>query len=143
VARAAATAGGETEAEQPDPEHEMQPVVGGVRGQPAGHANRPEHPEREVDDPASRQERGRTLGGPCEDDADDAEEQVKEVVEDRHLEQPEKLRSTAVTGEAQIAVVARDARDEPEDPHEQEDDPDDPGRRLDGCALADLVAPFS
>jgi hypothetical protein len=39
--------------------------------------------------------------------------------------------------------MGRDAGDEPEDPDEQEDDPDDPGRRLDGCALADLDAPFS
>ncbi len=58
-------AGGEADAEQSDPEQEMQPVVGGVRGQPTCDADGADHPECQVDDPASRQELARALGGPA------------------------------------------------------------------------------
>ena len=46
------------------------------------------------------------------DEADDAEEQVEEVVQDRHLEDAEQLRAARVAGEAHVAVVGRDAGNE-------------------------------
>ena len=73
----------------------MQPVVRGVRGQPTAGADGAEHPEREIDDPAADQERARAVGGPRQHEADDAEEQVDEVVQDRHLERAEQLRAAA------------------------------------------------
>src|SRR5690606_34435029 len=53
--------------------------------------------------------------------ADEAEEQVHEVVEHRDLEDPEQLGAGVVAGEGHVVDVGRDAGDEPQDPDEDED----------------------
>ena len=76
-------------------------------GDPVAAADDAEQPQRQVDDTAADQEGARALGRLRERDADDAEEQVHEVVQDRHLEDAEQLRAGVVPGEAQVAVVRR------------------------------------
>ena len=94
-----------------------------------------EHPEREIDDPAADEERASTVCRPRQDEADDAEGQMDEVVQDRHLERAEQFRAAAVAGKAQLTRVRGDARHEPEDPDEQEDDGGDGRDCLTWCAL--------
>jgi hypothetical protein len=87
-------------------------------------------PEQEIDHAAPDQEVARPLPRARQRDARDAEEQVHDVVQDAHLEEPEQLCVGRVPGELHVAVVRGDPGDEPEDPDEQEDDPDEPGRLL-------------
>ena len=61
----------------------------------------------------------------------DAEEQVDDVVQDRHLEQAQQLGLGVVGGERQGVVIRGDAGDEAEHADEEEDDADDRGGLLD------------
>ena len=101
--------------DHPDAEHEVQPVVGRVDRDPVAAADEAEDPERQVDGAAADRKVRAPVGGLRQHEADDAEEQVHDVVQDRHLEDAEQLRAGAVAGEAQVAVVGRDPRDEAED----------------------------
>ena len=57
------------------------------------------------------------------------EQQVHDVVQDRHLEDAEQEGAGLVPGELQLVVVTRDPRDEPGDADEQEHHPLSPASR--------------
>ncbi len=65
----------------------------------------------------------------CGENAE-AEEQVRQVEQDAHLEEAEQLGTGLVAGEPQLVEVRRDARDEAEDPDEHEDDAEQEGEGL-------------
>ena len=120
--RGGAARGHEAETDQRDTEREVEPVVGGVRRDPIGSPHEPEDPQRQVDDAAADQVLLRALDRARQREADDAEQDVHEVVKDAHLEDPEQLRVRVATGEAHAAVVRRDPGDEAEDPDQDEDE---------------------
>ncbi len=76
-----------SEREQPEPEQQVQPVVGGVHRQPVEATDHADQPEREVRDPAAGQEGAGSRPRVLANRIAAAEREVDDVVQHAHLEE--------------------------------------------------------
>ena len=93
----------ETEPDHPDPEDEMQEVVGSVHGHEVGRRfladDEPVHEQHQVDRATKHQVGAGLRCGARHSQAGDPEQQVHDVVQDRDLEQAEQPGVGMVAGE--------------------------------------------
>ena len=120
----------DAEHDHPAAEREVQDVVCPVHGHEVraafvGAEECAVEEQGEVDDAAADQERARAFERLRQHEPGGAEEQMDDVVQDAHVEDPEQLGIGVVPGELQVVVVRRDPRDEPEDADEQEHQADE------------------
>jgi hypothetical protein len=102
----------------------VQPVAGVVDADEVRVAvqvdQEPVDPDHEIHDPAPDQERPRSRGGSRHGQADQAEREVDDVLDDVDAEDAEQL-GTLSAEVRQLVVVLGDSGDEPGDADEQED----------------------
>ena len=114
----------QAERDHPEPEDQVQPVVGGIERDEVGVVvtvdHEPVHGQHQVDGAAAEEERAGAAPTAGQHEPDDPESQVHEVVEHRHREDAEQLGTGVVPDELHLVVVGRDPRNESQDADERE-----------------------